>query len=560
MGDILSAYFIEPKHLPEGFGGSVQVLSLGVVYGYILFTGSNLISEGSELLLLIPSIAGIVGSVVLPILGAVPDGAIVLFSGMGPNAQEEVSVGVGALAGSTIMLLTVPWCLSIIAGRVNCFNGEYTYKRPASATSEWKRLDPPDRWLKTGVKCDSSIKTSGRFMLMTAGAYLVIQIPAFFASCGTTYEMEHGECHKNGLYVWAILGLIMCIGMFIWYLHTQIAESDEGRHVVLEALIDKVRQRAVRQTITTLRALYKDYLPAERDSLLKNPDWTSGDRMKHFLRPFFNEFDTDRSGAIGVDELQGLLVKLGEKADRTTAEALLAAVDKDKSGFIEFDEFLEVIGKQMQDAYMKEIAKPEDPETPGLKRRSTMGRLIKHEEEEVEEDAEMPEDLTDLSPEEQRRRILMRSAVKLSLGTGLVLLFSDPMVGVMSEMGSRCGISPFYISFVLAPLASNASELISAYVFAAKKTPKTMTISFSALLGAATMNNTFCLGIFFALIAFNNLAWAFSAETISILFVEACMYKVAQKTEHPTYYAFLVLLLYPISLAVVAGLEGMGFD
>ena len=99
MGDILSAYFIEPKHLPEGFGGSVQVLSLGVVYGYILFTGSNLISEGSELLLLIPSIAGIVGSVVLPILGAVPDGAIVLFSGMGPNAQEEVSVGVGALAG-----------------------------------------------------------------------------------------------------------------------------------------------------------------------------------------------------------------------------------------------------------------------------------------------------------------------------------------------------------------------------------------------------------------------------------------------------------------------------
>ena len=104
------------------------------------------------------------------------------------------------------------------------------------------------------------------------------------------------------------------------------------------------------------------------------------------------------------------------------------------------------------------------------------------------------------------------------------------------------------------------SELISAYVFAAKKTPKTMTISFSALLGAATMNNTFCLGIFFALIAFNNLAWAFSAETISILFVEACMYKVAQKTEHPTYYAFLVLLLYPISLAVVAGLEGMGFD
>lgn len=73
------------------------------------FRGSNLISDGSELLLLVPSLAGIVGSVVLPVLGAVPDSAIVLFSGMGDDAQEELSVGVGALAGSTIMLLTIPW-------------------------------------------------------------------------------------------------------------------------------------------------------------------------------------------------------------------------------------------------------------------------------------------------------------------------------------------------------------------------------------------------------------------------------------------------------------------
>ena len=28
-------------------------------------------------------------------LGAVPDGAIVLFSGMGPDAQSQLSVGIG---------------------------------------------------------------------------------------------------------------------------------------------------------------------------------------------------------------------------------------------------------------------------------------------------------------------------------------------------------------------------------------------------------------------------------------------------------------------------------
>lgn len=75
----------------------------------LCFSASNMISDGSELLLLVPSLAGVVGSVVLPVLGAVPDGAIVLFSGMGDDAQAQLSVGVGALAGSTIMLLTIPW-------------------------------------------------------------------------------------------------------------------------------------------------------------------------------------------------------------------------------------------------------------------------------------------------------------------------------------------------------------------------------------------------------------------------------------------------------------------
>eukprot|EP00438_Fugacium_kawagutii_P009555 Skav227896 [mRNA] locus=scaffold1951:174086:176752:- [translate_table: standard] len=86
-----------------------QIPKIAIWYGYVLFQASNLISDGSELLLLVPAAAPVVGSVVLPILGAVPDGMMVLFSGLGPDAQNQVSVGVGALAGSTVMLLTLPW-------------------------------------------------------------------------------------------------------------------------------------------------------------------------------------------------------------------------------------------------------------------------------------------------------------------------------------------------------------------------------------------------------------------------------------------------------------------
>ena len=73
MAELLSQLFVDPKTLPEGIFGSLQVLFLGGVYGKVLFDASNQISDGSELLLLIPSLAGIVGSVVLPVLGIVPD-------------------------------------------------------------------------------------------------------------------------------------------------------------------------------------------------------------------------------------------------------------------------------------------------------------------------------------------------------------------------------------------------------------------------------------------------------------------------------------------------------
>jgi hypothetical protein len=63
-------------------GPSIDAESVGITglawlflsYGCALYYAANLIGEGSELLLLVPSMAGLVGGVVLPLLGAVPDG------------------------------------------------------------------------------------------------------------------------------------------------------------------------------------------------------------------------------------------------------------------------------------------------------------------------------------------------------------------------------------------------------------------------------------------------------------------------------------------------------
>ncbi len=113
----------------------------------MLFKGSNLISDGSELLLLVPSLKGIyfINLLLVMMFVVKPKASSValFFQSLElslmvplfcfplwvtmpriryffPSASNsfQVAVGVGALAGSTIMLLTVPWILSVAAGRV----------------------------------------------------------------------------------------------------------------------------------------------------------------------------------------------------------------------------------------------------------------------------------------------------------------------------------------------------------------------------------------------------------------------------------------------------------
>lgn len=176
------------------------------------------------------------------------------------------------------------------------------------------------------------------------------------------------------------------------------------------------------------------------------------------------------------------------------------------------------------------------------------------------EEEEVPEEFTDLSPEAQQTAIKQRAFCMLGLGALMVVVFSDPMVDVMQEIAVRAKISPFYVSFILAPLASNASEVIASMYYASKKTRKTITVSLTALEGAANMNNTFCLSIFMGLIFFRGLAWQYTAETIAILMVELIVAVLVQRNVMTLNLGVLISCLFPLSIALVAGLEAFGFD
>lgn len=73
------------------------------------------------------------------------------------------------------------------------------------------------------------------------------------------------------------------------------------------------------------------------------------------IREAFNLFDTDGSGSIDPKELKAAMQSLGFEAKNQTIYQMIADIDKDGSGSIEFDEFLDMMTAKMvfNDIYLE---------------------------------------------------------------------------------------------------------------------------------------------------------------------------------------------------------------
>jgi len=538
---------IEPNEV-----GTTGLIWLFATYGYVLFRASELISEGSELLLLVPSLAGLVGGVVLPLLGAVPDGAIMLFSGMGDieTAQESLSVGIGALAGSTIMLLTIPWGMSVIAGSVK-LESDGDGKKKAVYTSP-KEIN--GSLTENGVAITEQINQGSLIMMYTSIPFFLIQVPAFFMKD----NVAKGEKY------WALLSLIICVSGFVGYLaiNVKASQADQEKNRRAQVMIDLMKKGKI-----SLSGALKDMVASygTPSQNMRNEGYASipvdgggpspkvKDYLSVVLKSTFHSYDTNGDGSLQISEIQRFFRDFNENLTDEQTTLLFEKYDTDSSGSIDFEEFILgvhsfLIAGESSSSGTKEskLAK------------ATVDTVLSSCDDEEEED--VPDEIADLPADEQQAAIKKMAFSMLAFGTALVLMFADPMVDVMQEIAVRINISPFYVSFVLAPLASNASEVIASQYYASKKTTKTITVSLSALLGAACMNNTFCLAIFMGLIYFRGLAWQYTAETISIVLVQFILYCTTKGKTQTKLEGLLIIAIFPLSIALVAGLEALGFD
>jgi hypothetical protein len=88
------------------------------------------------------------------------------------------------------MLLTVPWALSIFAGRVDINKkGNPSYRKSPKVTPG---LTISETLHHTGVSVSDEIHHGGFVMALTTIPYFLIQIPAMFMH-GPTEEVAKGE-------------------------------------------------------------------------------------------------------------------------------------------------------------------------------------------------------------------------------------------------------------------------------------------------------------------------------------------------------------------------------
>lgn len=116
------------------------------------------------------------------------------------------------------MLLTIPWFLSIVWGRVNIDVNSRTprYRHP--------KLDPPAylSLSETGVSVTAAVRNGSIIMLLTSLTYLLLQIPGASLSGMSRREQIDGE--RN----WALVGSFLCVILFVAYLGYQYQLSKKG--------------------------------------------------------------------------------------------------------------------------------------------------------------------------------------------------------------------------------------------------------------------------------------------------------------------------------------------
>ncbi|KAF3442447.1 hypothetical protein FNV43_RR16363 [Rhamnella rubrinervis] len=495
-------------------------LFLILVYGFFMYTAATYLSNGSELLLEILG-PGIVGGLFLPILGALPDAMLILVSGLSgttETAQSQVSVGMGLLAGSTVMLLTVIWGSCVVVGKCD-IEGSM-----AVDTKDTKGFS------LTGSGVSTDIWTSYAAMIMAVSVlpFIIVQLPQMLYS-------------DSGRHLAVLIALIISVLLLVSYCLYQVFQPwiqrrriayAKHKHVI-SGILQHLKNNALGKLLTE-----------------------DGQPNRDVIHKLFVTIDENNDDHLSPSELKALLIGIRfNEIDFNKDDAVVKVMkdfDTSRDSKVDFEEFFKGISKWLDEAKRAADVK-EDPGFRTLKFLNDFHMRTKYEHRILGVDDQSDEVVEGV---ENPKWVTCRAVLMLFIGTVIAAAFADPLVDAVDNFSDATSIPTFFISFIALPLATNSSEAVSAIIFASRKKMRTASLTFSELYGAVTMNNVLCLSVFLALVYVRGLTWDFSAEVLVILIVCIVMGVFGSfRTNFPLWTSSLAFLLYPFSLALVYVLD-----
>ncbi|XP_071713917.1 sodium/calcium exchanger NCL-like isoform X1 [Rutidosis leptorrhynchoides] len=489
------------------------------VYGYLMFLAATYLSAGSELMLEILG-PGIVGGLFLPVLGAFPDALLILVSGLSGStetAQDQVSVGIGLLAGSTVMLLTVVWGSCIILGKCDLQNSIAVDNQDTKGFS----------LVGSGVSTDIWTSYSAMIMAVSVLPFLVVQFP----------QVTHSA---SGGHLAVLIGLIMSIFLLIAYCIYQVYQPSIQKRRIAFAKCKHIRSGLLK------------YFTNENGGLVDN----RGQLNREVLYKLFKSVDVNGDGHLSQSELRALVVGMqltDIKVDEEDAVSkLMKEFDTSGDDEVDFEEFITGVSNWLEEARRAKIDSP-------IAGNSNNYIHDYHEETKREHyllGDEGGEDDDGNGVDHDVRGTTIKAVLLLLLGTLVAAVFADPLVDAVDGFSTATSIPSFFISFIVLPLVTNSSESVSAIIFASRKKKRSTSLTFSELYGAATMNNLLCLSVFLALVYVRGLTWDFTSEVLVIVIVCIVMGVFGSlRTTFPLWTSFIAFVLYPLSLVLVYVLD-----
>ncbi|XP_052178790.1 sodium/calcium exchanger NCL-like isoform X2 [Diospyros lotus] len=495
-------------------------LFLILVYGYLMFRAATYLSTGSELLLEILG-PGLIGGLFLPILGALPDAMLILVSGLSgttETAQSQVSVGMGLLAGSTVMLLTLIWGTCMVNGKCDIENEDAMDGKDTRGFS----------LTGSGVSTDIWTKYAARIMAISIIPFLVVQLPQIMNS-------------TSGRHLAILIALIVSLLLLVSYCLYQVFQPWIQLRKLEYARLKHVMSRILRHL--KMRALGR---------LLKD----DGSPNEKVIQKLFTAIDTDGDGYISSLELRAFIVgirfdEINLDHDGAT-DKMMKDFDTSRDIKIDWPEFRAGISKWLEEAIRAADASPVRAAGP-----STI-KYLDHFHQQTKRAHDQLKFRRDEGTEgvQNPRSTSIRAALYLLVGTAIAAAFADPLVDAVDNFSDATSIPTFFISFIALPFATNSSEAVSAIIFSSRKKERSASLTFSELYGAVTMNNVLCLSVFLALVYIRGLTWDFSSEVLIIVIVCLVMGAFASfRTTFPLWTSLVAFLLYPVSLGLVYVLD-----